>query len=195
MQATSGPEFNEELMARAREAMRRHRKWYMVEGVILMLLGAAAVLLPQVATLATTLLVGWLFVLGGAVRLWATMSRRETPGFWLSLVTAVFAIILGLVLVAQPLAGALTLTMVLVALFIIQGVMSLAVAFQFRRLFAGNWAFMVLSGVVDILLAAIILSGWPGTAAWAIGLIVGINLFFVGLALTMTAAALGRMGD
>ena len=195
MQAMTGPGLNDELARRAREAVRRHRRWYMVEGVVLIVLGVLAILLPQIATLATTVLVGWLFVIGGAVRVAAGFSRRDTPGCWLAVLTGILAVVLGFVLHFQPFAGALTLTMVLVALFIIQGVMSIAIALQFRRALAGNGAFMILSGIVDLLLAAIILSGWPGTAAWAIGLIVGINLVFVGIALTMTAAAIGRSSD
>lgn len=190
MQSMSGPEFREEMLARAQDAMRRHRRWYMVEGVVLIVLGVLAVLLPQVATLAATVLVGWLFLAGGAIRVAATISRRDTPGYRFSILTGALAALLGLVLLVQPFAGALTLTMVLVALFVFQGVMSIVIAMQFRRITARNWAFMIASGVVDLVLAGIILAGWPGTATWAIGLILGINLIFLGLALTMTAGAI-----
>ncbi len=133
MQAMSGPEFEGELAARAREAMRLHRKWYLVEGVVLIVLGLLAVLVPQVATLAITVLVGWLFVIGGAIRVAATFSRRASPGFWMSLLTGILALVLGFVLLFQPFAGALTLTMVLVVLFLVQGTMSIMIALQFRR--------------------------------------------------------------
>ena len=60
---------------------------------------------------------------------------------------------------------------------------------------AGGWSWTLLSGLVDLVLAYFIWRGWPASAAWAIGLLVGINMFFLGLSLAMTAIAARTMSD
>lgn len=95
---------------------------------------------------------------------------------------------MGTILIANPLQGALTLTIVLVLLFLVEGVAAIAVAIGFRE-HSRNWGWLLFSGLVDLLLAFLIWQGWPGTAAWSIGLLVGVNLFFTGLSLMMLAIA------
>jgi hypothetical protein len=85
------------------------------------------------------------------------------------------------------LAGLVTLTMVLAGYFIVHGVLQIVAALRNRTLFARSWPWMVVNGVADWMLAAIIIAGWPGSVRWALGLLVGINLFLSGLALVMAA--------
>jgi uncharacterized membrane protein HdeD (DUF308 family) len=113
---------------------------------------------------------------------------RTAPGFWWSVALAVLATLLGAVLLAQPMQGTLTLTMVLVAFFVAEGIATIIVALQVHRPMR-NWAWTLFSGVIDLVLAYLIWHGWPGSAAWAIGLLVGINMFFLGMSLAMTAIA------
>jgi uncharacterized membrane protein HdeD (DUF308 family) len=176
-----------------RNAIRNHRTMFLIQGVVMVILGILAVAEPMVATLAVEIFVGWLFVIGGIVRLVATFRAHATPGYWWSILIGVLAIIVGLILVAKPFQGILTLTMVLIAMFLIEGIFQIVAGFEFRRALASSWVWMVLSGVVDIVLAVLIFAGWPGTAAWAIGLLVGINLIFAGIALTMTAMAADKL--
>ena len=157
-------------------------------------LGILAVLLPTVATLAVEILIGSLFLAAGLIRLFTLSRCRSMPGFWWSAIVAVLAVLLGIVLLAQPAQGALTLTMVLVAFFIVEGMISIIVAFQIHRPMR-TWGWTLFSGVIDLVLAYLIWRGWPGSAAWAIGLLVGINLFFVGLSLVMTAIAARTADD
>lgn len=187
------PEQIESLRAAVAEAIREHWKLFLFQGLALMLLGLAAAALPQVAGIAITVLVGVLFLLGGTIRLAALFGSRRSPGHGWSLVTAALAVVFGLVLLVEPLQGVLTLTILLIALFLIQGVASIVVALEYRR-HLRNWGWVLMSGLVDLLLAALIWAGWPGSAAWAIGLLVGLSIFFFGLSLVMTALAARSLG-
>jgi uncharacterized membrane protein HdeD (DUF308 family) len=112
---------------------------------------------------------------------------RQLPGFWWSLLSALLAIITGIALLAWPFGGVLSLTLVLAVFFVIEGAASIMYALDHRREFTGRWGWMLASGVIDLLLAMLILIGFPGTASWAIGLLVGINMLMGGTALMAMA--------
>ena len=175
-------------------SLRQHWVLFLVEGIILLVLGGLAIILPVVATLAVAILLGWLFLVGGIVGLVTTFWMRRAPGFFWSLVSAIIALAAGIILLASPVGGAVSLTLVVIVFFVIEGVASIMFALDHKRELSGRWAWMLTSGIVDVVLAAIILLGLPGTALWAIGLLVGINLLFggaalVGMALHARAAA------
>ena len=171
-----------------------HWKLVLAQGVVMVVLGFLAVIEPNVATLAVSIFVGWLFFIGGIFRtLWVWRSRAM-PGFAWSLLTALLAIVFGLILIFRPLAGALTLTMILVAFFILEGITAIVLAVQ-HRAHLRSWGWVLFSGIVDLLLAYLIWAGWPSSADWAIGLLVGINMVFLGLSLLMTALAARLMGN
>jgi uncharacterized membrane protein HdeD (DUF308 family) len=167
-------------------ALGDHWRFFLIEGIVLVVLGAAAILVPVVASLAVAVLLGWLLLMSGVVGLFMTLKSRGAPGFGWSLLSAVVGIVAGVVLLAWPLSGVLSLTLVLSTFLVIEGIVTIFYALEHRRS-AGQWGFMVFSGLVDLALAAMIFEGWPGTAAWAIGLLVGINLLFGGAALTTMA--------
>jgi uncharacterized membrane protein HdeD (DUF308 family) len=162
-----------------------HENWHLllIEGIILVLLGAAAIVVPQVATLAVTILLSWLFLISGVVGLITTFMMREAPGFWWSLFSAIIAIAAGVLLLLWPVSGALSLTLLLIFFFILEGVATIMYALDHKRELSGRWGLLLVSGIVDLILAAIIVAGLPGTAAWALGLLVGINMLFGGAAL------------
>jgi uncharacterized membrane protein HdeD (DUF308 family) len=165
------------------KVIRDHATLFVVEGIVLLILGFLAVLVPPLATLGVTIFLGWLFLVSGAMGLVATFWGRGAPGFWWSLLSALLGIAAGLVLVASPVGGAISLTLVLVVFFVIEGVASIMYALDHRQQLSGRWGWMLFSGVIDLVLAAMILMGLPGTAAWALGLLVGINMIFGGSAL------------
>jgi uncharacterized membrane protein HdeD (DUF308 family) len=166
-----------------------HQHWvlFLVEGVVLLVLGATAIVIPPLATLAATLVLGWLFLVSGVVGLFTTFMMRHAPGFWWSLISAALGVLVGLLLLARPVSGAFSLTLVLIAFFVIEGVASIMFALDHKRELSGRWGWMLASGVVDLLLALMILAGLPSTAAWALGLLVGINMVFGGAALIAMA--------
>jgi uncharacterized membrane protein HdeD (DUF308 family) len=170
-----------------RKALHDHWVVYLVEGAVLVVLGAAAVIVPPLATMAFTILLGWLILVSGIVGLFTTIWMRHAPGFWWSLLSALLGIVVGIWLLAAPVTGALSLTILLVAFFVIEGIASIMFALEHKRELTGNWGWMLASGIVDLVLATLIFAGLPSTAFWAIGLLVGINMVFGGAALIAMA--------
>ncbi|MGO9048972.1 MAG: HdeD family acid-resistance protein [Xanthobacteraceae bacterium] len=168
-----------------------HEHWglFLAEGIILVLLGLIAIVVPPIATLAFTIIIGWLFLVSGIVGLITTFWARGAPGFWWSLISAIVAIAAGVVLLLWPISGTISLTLVLIAFFVVEGIVSIMYAIEHRRQLTGQWVWMLVSGIVDLILAGIIFAGLPGTAAWALGLLVGINMVFGGAALIAMALA------
>jgi uncharacterized membrane protein HdeD (DUF308 family) len=166
-----------------------HEHWvlFLVEGIVLVVLGLLAIVVPPIATLAVEILFGWLFLISGIVGLVTTYWMRQAPGFWWSLVSAVLGIAAGIVLLVWPVSGVLSLTLILIVFFTIEGIATIMYALEHKRELSGRWGWMLASGIVDLILAAIIFIGLPGTAAWAIGLLVGINMVFGGSALIAMA--------
>jgi uncharacterized membrane protein HdeD (DUF308 family) len=169
------------------KALHEHWKLYLIEGIVLVVLGVTAIVIPPLATLTVTLLFGWLFLISGVLGLITSIMMRAAPGFWWSLASAVLGIVVGLLLLISPVQGAFSLTLLLIAFFAVEGVVSILFALEHKRELSGRWGWMLLSGIVDLVLSAIILAGLPGTAAWALGLLVGINMVFGGVALIAMA--------
>ncbi|HUN51966.1 MAG TPA: HdeD family acid-resistance protein [Candidatus Sulfotelmatobacter sp.] len=168
---------------------RLHDHWvlFLVEGIVLVVIGLAAVAVPPLATLAVAIFLGWLFLISGIVGLVTTFWMRHAPGFWWSLLSAVLALAVGVVLVAAPLSGALSLALVIIVFFVIEGVASIMYALEHKRALTGRWGWMLVSGIVDLVLAVVLALGFPGAALWLIGLLVGINLVFGGVTLIVMA--------
>jgi uncharacterized membrane protein HdeD (DUF308 family) len=169
------------------QSMREHWKLFLVEGIILVILGILAIIIPPLATIGITIFIGWLFLISGVAGLITTFGARAAPGFWWSLLSAILGIAAGVVLLIWPVSGAVSLTLLLIAFFIIEGVLSIMYAFEHKKELTGQWGWMLVSGIIDLILAAIIFAGLPGTAAWAIGLLVGINMLFGGSAMMAMA--------
>lgn len=168
-------------------AIHEHWVLFLIEGIILVILGIIAIVLPQIATIAFTIVIGWVFLVSGVIGLITTFWARQAPGFWWSLISALIAIAAGIVLLAWPISGSVSLTLLLIAFFIVEGIASILYAIEHRGKLSGRWGWMLASGVVDLILALIIFTGLPGTAAWAIGILVGINMVFGGAALIAMA--------
>ncbi len=178
-----------DLTAALAKSMHDHWRLYLTEGIILVILGLAAIFIPPLAGIATTILLGWLFLIAGIAGLVTTFGARQAPGFWWSLLSALVALIAGGVLLWNPLQGVITLTYVLIAYLIVNGLLMIALAISHRRQLSGRWEWLVVNGLLDLLLAAIIISGLPGAFLWALGLIVGIDLVFGGVTLIEMALA------
>ncbi|HXX09190.1 MAG TPA: HdeD family acid-resistance protein [Pseudolabrys sp.] len=171
----------------AASVLREHWVLFLIEGIVLLILGGIAVVIPPVATLAVTIFFGWLILISGIVGLVTTFWMRHAPGFWWSLLSAILGIVVGVMLIASPVIGALSLTFVLIAFFLIEGAVSIMFALEHKRELSGQWGWMLVSGLIDLVLAAMILAGLPSTAAWALGLLVGINMIFGGAAMIVMA--------
>lgn len=177
----------ERVRGAVREAVRHHWVLFLIEGLALVILGLLAILLPAVASLAATVFFGWLLLLSGTVGLIATIRARRAPGFGWSLASAIVGIVTGALLLALPLVGTFSLTAVLIAFLLVEGSVSILYAFDHRKGLSGRWGWMLASGILDVVLGLILLAGFPGTAVWALGLLLGINMLFGGWALIWMA--------
>src|SRR6202035_5913607 len=180
---------NVELPTKMRDAVRAHWKAFLIDGVLLVVFGLGAIVVPPAASLAVTILLGWLFLVSGVAGLALTFWARAMPGFWWSLISAALAVLAGIVLLAKPAQGTLTLTIVVGAYFLAEGVATIMYALEHRRELSGRWSWMLIAGLVDIVIAGLIITGLPGSALWAIGLLVGVNLVFGGASLIGMALA------
>src|ERR1700724_48430 len=170
-------------------AVREHWKAFLIEGIVLVVLGLAAMIVPPLASLAVTIFLGWMFLISGIVGLAMTFWARQMPGFWWSLISAALAVLAGLILLAQPVQGTLTLTIVVGAYFLAEGVATIMYALEHRRELSERWSWLLVAGIVDIVIAGLIIAGLPDSALWAVGLLVGINLLFGGASLIGMALA------
>ena len=155
--------------------------------LVLLLLGTLAILLPSFASLVATVFLGWLLLLHGLIGLFTTLRARNAPGFGWSLLSALLGLGAGALLLFLPLHGVFTLTAVLIAFLIAEGVISAFYALEHRRSGSGRWHWMLASGLLNIFLGVLLLAGLPGSALWALGLLLGIDLVFAGWALVMMA--------
>lgn len=160
------------------DLLKKYRGALIVEGIIFIILGILAIAMPKLSTLSVELLLGWLFIIGGIVQFVRTFQFHKAGEIVWSVISAIVYVAAGIILLAYPLTGVLTLTLLLVLFFLIEGIAKLILSFEMRSF--GNWAWLLFSGIISVILAALIWSGWPGTATWVIGLLVGINLLFLG---------------
>lgn len=172
------------------ETIQRYRGVLIFEGIIFAILGCLAIALPQFFTIAIELLVGWLFVIAGIVLFIRSFQISGDSGFWPTLISAILNIIIGILLLIYPLAGVLSLTMLLIAFFILDGIAKIYLSFQWKPI--KNWGWLLVSGILSLVLAALLIGGWPGTAAWAIGLLVGINMLFSGISFIALALSMPK---
>ena len=171
------------------ESIKSHWKLFLVEGIVLIILGIGAVLIPVVASLAVSIFLGWLFLIGGIVGAVTTLMGRHAPGFWWSLISAAITIVAGLYLVGWPFAGAVSLTVVLAAYLVAEGIASMLFAYEHRRQLPARWGWLFFNGIIDLFLAGLIIWLLPFAAVWGLGIIIGIDFIFGGASLIGMAFA------
>ena len=158
--------------------LQTHWKLFAAEGVFFIILGTIAIIVPHIFTLAIALFLGWLLLIAGIIQTIRALSMINMPGFNLWFFIGLLQAVIGYFLVAEPYKGAMTLTMLLTVFFAMEGIAKISLAFMMRPLARWNW--VLFGGATSLLLAIIILMGWPGTALWVLGLLVGINMIFLG---------------
>jgi uncharacterized membrane protein HdeD (DUF308 family) len=172
------------------EWIHKQRNLLLVEGAVFTILGFLAAALPGISTLSVALFVGWLFFFSGGVQFYRTIQARQMPGYWASILTSLLYIIFGLLLAFFPVAGALSLTLLMTIFFIAEGTAKIILGFQLKPF--KNWAWFILNGALSLGIAYLIWSGWPATGLWVLGLFAGINMIFFGMALIFLALGLPK---
>lgn len=167
------------------EALHRNWGWLLALGIVWIVLGSFAIVMPFAATLALELVLGAIFAVGGIAQVVQAFRCRGWRGFTLHVTGGILAAILGALLLFFPLEGVLTLTLFLGAFFLIEGVIKVLSALQHRTF--SNWGWMLFSGLLGIAVGVLIWLGWPSSAIWVLALLVGIELIFSGWSMVMLA--------
>ena len=172
-----------------REAMRqtvqRYSLWYLIEGLLLIAAGILAVIYPVMSSTAVIVLLGWLLIISGALQGFSLLGARHVPHFWLQLISVILAMLIGLLFLREPGQELLTITLLLIVFFMIEGISKVVFALTIRPF--PNWGWVLGSGLVGIVLALILWASLPVTAVWLIGLLLGVELISVGAAIAYLA--------
>lgn len=168
-----------------REGLRRTWRALMTVGVIAIVIGCIAILVPAVASVGTAIFIGWILLIAGLFMVAGAFTAHSLGTVVLRLLWAALTIIVGLWLIVEPHNGTLTLTVVLGIYFLFMGVTRLAIAFAARG--QQGAGIVGLSGFAGLLIGILILAKLPSSADWAIGLLVGIDLIFAGWMLVSLA--------
>jgi uncharacterized membrane protein HdeD (DUF308 family) len=172
-----------------RAGLARSWKALMTVGVLAIVIGCIAILVPAVAAVGTAIFIGWILVIAGAFLVAAAFSAHSVGSLIVRLIWAALTVVVGVWLIVEPHNGTLTLTLVLGIYFLFMGLTRIAVAFLARG--QQNAGLVGLSGVCGLLIGILVLAKFPSSADWAIGLLVGIDLIFAGWTLT-SVALVGR---
>jgi uncharacterized membrane protein HdeD (DUF308 family) len=172
-----------------RAGLARSWKTLMAVGILAILVGCVAILVPAVAAVGTAIFIGWILLIAGAFLVAAAFSAHSVGTVVWRLLWAALTVIVGVWLIVEPHNGTLTLTLVLGIYFLLMGLTRVTVAFLGRG--QPNAGLVGLSGVCGILIGVLVLAKFPSSADWAIGLLVGIDLIFAGWTLT-SVALVGR---
>src|ERR1700681_1308530 len=166
--------------------LRKRWGWFLALGILLVVLGMIALGSSVFMTLATMVFVGWLMIVSGVFQAVHAFTCKGWSGFFIDLLTGLLYTVVGFMIVANPAATAITLTLLIAILLIFGGVFRIAVALSVRY---PNWLWLLLHGVINLILGIMIWQQWPLDGLWVIGLFVGIDMIFNGWSLVMLGLA------
>ena len=164
-----------------RETVKRHSLWYLVQSALMILGGILALFYPILSSFAVVLFLGWVLIISGVVQGISLIGAQHVPHFWLQLVSVVLSVIVGLLFLRHPGEGLLTLTLLLIVFFMVEGISKIIFALTIRPF--PNWGWVLVSGVIGILLSFYLWASLPVTAIWLLGVLLGIQLICEGVAL------------
>lgn len=154
-------------------------RWQTAWGVLLVIAGILAVLMPAIAALAQVVLLAWLLVLGGAFEIVHAIQTRQAKGFGWKLVSGILTLVLGVLLLVRPVTGVAALALLIGAFFLVGGIARAILAFQLRPL--GGWGWILFDALLSIALGVLIAIGWPQSSFAVIGILVGLWLIAAGI--------------
>jgi len=181
------------IVAEGRKYLAANWGWFMGLGVVLLLAGVAAIAFPLLSTIAAKVALGWIFLVGGAVLVVHAFSAKQWRGFLLSLLIGLLYVVAGGWLAFFPFTGIITLTILLAALFLAEGVLEVIMAVRVRP--HEGWSWLLLSGLIAVIIGVMIAYQLPSSATWAIGLLAGVNLISTGISFVVLALAGRRTGS
>jgi uncharacterized membrane protein HdeD (DUF308 family) len=168
-----------------RETVRKYSTWYLLQGGLMVVAGVVALLYPFFASTAIVLILGWLLIFAGVVQGIGLIGAGNVPHYWLQLISAVIAILIGVLMLRQPDSGLMIITALLIVYFMVEGIAKVIFALTIRPF--PNWGWVLGAGMVGILLAVYLWANLPVDSAWVLGILLGILLISEGAALTYLA--------
>lgn len=168
-----------------RETIRKRAIWFLVQGALLVAAGLVALVAPLFASTFFIVFLGWLLIIAGIGQAIGLIGATRVHYFWLQLISAALAALVGWMLVSRPEAGLFAAALLMVVYFMVDGIQRLVFALMIRPM--KNWGWMVASGVTGIVLALILAANLPDAAGWLIGVLLGIELIAVGSAMAYLA--------
>jgi uncharacterized membrane protein HdeD (DUF308 family) len=172
------------------QAIRGKWIWLVVLGIALIVLGTVLLGSPVIATLATVTALGFLILAGGVIEIVGAFWCQEWSGFFLALLSGILGLVVGLMLLGNPIQGGITLTILLASFLFVGGIFKAVAAIAHRF---ESWGWLLLSGVVDVVLGVLIWRELPSSGLTIIGVLVGISLIFRGVSWLMVGFALKRL--
>lgn len=172
------------------EEARQHHGSFLILGMVLVVLGIAAMVFPFTASLAPEVLVGVVLLISGATQTLHALRTRRWKGCPLSLLGGLIALIVGTVMLVYPSSQIFYLNLLAATFLCAIGVLRIFLALQLRP--NDHWSWLLGSGIVALILAAVILPQWPQGSAWIFGLLVGFDLLFAGWTSIVLAGAANR---
>lgn len=151
--------------------------WFLLMGILLILLGALAIGFAKWATEFTVILLGFLLTGAGVLQIVSGFYARKWTGFSVSFLLALFYIIAGVLCIFKPMQSALSISLLIAALLLVGGLFRIGSALRYRF---DHWKWVVFNGFTAVLLGILILAEWPASAIWVIGLFVGVDLLLMG---------------
>ncbi len=168
------------------ENLQSHWVSLMILGILLTILGFFAISTAMVATVVSVMFLGGIFLAGGVTQVFHGFAAKCWGGVFGNIIVGLFYILAGTILILNPGIGAASITLALGAFFIISGLIRAMTSAVYRY---PSWGWCTFSGLVSIALGAWVLVNWPVATFWLIGLFVGIDLVFAGVAMTTLASA------
>jgi len=164
-----------------------------VWGILLIVFGMVAVGSPFLAAVAVNVIVAWLIVLAGVVHLMLAFRAHGAGSMLWKLLVGVAYLCFGGYLIARPVIGVASLTLLLASLFLIEGILDIVLYVKMRPIHGSSW--MLLDGIVTLALGLMIYMQWPSSSAWAIGTLVGVSMIFSGVARVAMSLAVRKATD
>ena len=171
-----------------RETVRRYSTWYLIQGVLMVIVGIVALLYPFVSSVALVLFLGWILITSGIVQGIGLIGAQNVPNFWLQMVSAVLSIIVGVLFLRRPGEAAVTLALLLIVFFMVEGFAKIVFSLTIRPL--SNWGWVLgggIIGIIGMLSLFYLLANLTTTAVWLLGVLLGIQLICEGVALSSLA--------
>ena len=168
-----------------RETVKRHSLWYLIQSALMIVAGVLALVFPALSSLAVVFYLGWLLIITGILQAISLMGARQVPHFWIQLLSVALFLIVGWLFLQNPEAGLLSLTLLLIVLFMVEGFSKVIFSLTIKPF--PNWGWVLASGIVGILLSFVLLANTPVTAVWLLGMLLGVQLIAEGAALWVLA--------